>query len=1536
MFASNSFAQVIEPFTQRSSQYSPDVKIYNIKGDFTLIGNSNLTLETYDVDSNNSRNEMIYVDEDGDFSTINSSSATLTFSNENGASPECSNIIYAGLYWTGRAASTVTTIQQRTVKLKGPQDATYRTYVANSNDIKFPGSNNMYAGYVEVTDQLKNNGIGEYWVADIALSEGNGGTTGYYGGWGIVVVYENSKMNWRDVTLFDGYAYVQGSSTLNYQLPVSGFNAVQSGDVNVKLGLMAGEGDKGISGDYFQIIKSANVNDANPNNNAWVSLNHSGNSTNNFFNSSIQTGGNPRNPNVVNNTGLDISMFELNNADKSLISNGQTQTKFRYGSNQDTYIIFNMAMSVDAYIPVSEGVLATNTINGVPPSGSNIVVEPGDVIEYGIEIRNKGTEAIQNAKLVVPIPFTSTYVNPSINYNVYDSNVQQQAPYYDPNEGSTGAIVWELDYIPLNTDLNTLLADITFELRSTEDCSILVNESCEPRIVILGGHIAGEGVVSGNNYSLPLIQGYQENGICQGEPNVEPIAIDIDSAQFIADNCLDITDERRFYFCNSNSSTISLSEVSSQFPPASSFYNEYPVGPSTIQYTNSNPFPATPGIKTYYAVPPGDTTCIYLFTIQVVNITTEPTVNNYTYCVDEVAEPLSGITTNPLYTLYFYPDNNPSTVGQTSFTPPTNTTGEFTYYAAEGFDNNCVGNKVPIQVSVYNDIVITEESTNETCNENNDGTITLTVSGGSGDYSYAWTYNGILDPNINTPNVNNLPAGTYEVTVTDNNTACNANTSITINEPDALASSITSEDVLCNGQAEGSVNLSVTGGTAPYSYNWSNGETTEDLSNIPAGTYNVTVTDDNGCTTTNSVTINEPDALASSLTSEDVLCNGQAEGSVNLTVTGGTPPYSYNWSNGETTEDLSNIPAGTYNVTITDDNGCTTTNSVNINEPDALASSLTSEDVLCNGQAEGSVNLSVTGGTPPYSYNWSNGATTEDLSNIPAGTYNVTVTDDNGCTTTNSVTINEPDALASSLTSEDVLCNGQAEGSVNLSVTGGTPPYSYNWSNGAITEDLNNIPAGTYNVTITDDNGCTTTNSVTISEPTALIASVQSQTTTLCGKEVATATIIASGGTPPYTYLWDNATAETSDTATNLSNTTYNVIITDSKGCTFNLPVTILDACFTIVKAATSNASGCVSEGDQIVYTFTVNNTGEVSISDIVIMDDLLGGNITASLTLAGDTNANNILDPTETWVFTADPYTVTQDDVNAGNITNNVTADGNKPDGSAVLQASDTYVIDATNPDVTLCNDGGISIVKAATSNASGCVSEGDQIVYTFTVNNTGEVSISDIVIMDDLLGGNITASLTLAGDTNANNILDPTETWVFTADPYTVTQDDVNAGNITNNVTADGNKPDGSAVLQASDTYVIDATNPDVTLCNDGGISIVKAATSNASGCVSEGDQIVYTFTVNNTGEVSISDIVIMDDLLGGNITASLTLAGDTNANNILDPTETWVFTANPYTVTQEDVNAGNITNNVTADGNKPDGSAVLQASDTYVIDA
>ena len=252
-----SYSQVRVDFEPRESEFTPGTTVYNIKGDFTMVGNTNLTLVNYGDNTNNSNNDMEFVDADGDIgnSTSNSSSATLTFSDENGAIPECSNIIYAGLYWSGRAnTSNFTDLQRRTIKFKKAGQP-YETLVADANDINYPGDNGMFAGYKEVTTQVRDGGLGEYFVADIALSEGDGGGTGYYGGWGMVVIYENSKMNWRDVTVFDGYAYVRGSATADHTIDVAGFTAVQNGDVNIKLGMMAGEGDVAISGDYFQILR---------------------------------------------------------------------------------------------------------------------------------------------------------------------------------------------------------------------------------------------------------------------------------------------------------------------------------------------------------------------------------------------------------------------------------------------------------------------------------------------------------------------------------------------------------------------------------------------------------------------------------------------------------------------------------------------------------------------------------------------------------------------------------------------------------------------------------------------------------------------------------------------------------------------------------------------------------------------------------------------------------------------------------------------------------------------------------------------------------------------------------------------------------------------------------------------------------------------------------------------------------------------------------------------------------------------------------
>ncbi|MDD4576832.1 MAG: hypothetical protein PHI36_10435 [Bacteroidales bacterium] len=252
------FSQVIVPFTPRTSVYTPTKTIYNIKGDFTMIGNTNLTLANYSNSGSNSES-MTYVDVDSESSTLNSSSAHLQLSSENGADPECSNIVYAGLYWTGRSHnggispqtfqvtknSVTANFDKRSVLLKGPGASNYSTISASASDIYYPNTNHgqMYSTYAEVTDYVKQYGVGEYFVANIALQEGRGGNTGYYGGWGLIVVYENSKMNWRDVIIFDGHAYVAGNITADYSIPISGFNTAQSGDVNMKLGMIAGEGE---------------------------------------------------------------------------------------------------------------------------------------------------------------------------------------------------------------------------------------------------------------------------------------------------------------------------------------------------------------------------------------------------------------------------------------------------------------------------------------------------------------------------------------------------------------------------------------------------------------------------------------------------------------------------------------------------------------------------------------------------------------------------------------------------------------------------------------------------------------------------------------------------------------------------------------------------------------------------------------------------------------------------------------------------------------------------------------------------------------------------------------------------------------------------------------------------------------------------------------------------------------------------------------------------------------------------------------------
>ncbi len=749
-------AQVKVPFTQRTSQYTPSQKIYNIKGDFQMIGNTNLTLQGGAAPDANNYGNMIYVDVDGVSETLNSSSADLTFSTENGANPNCSEVVFAGLYWTGRAhnegnspqtfivnetsknfynnntinsaytlsitsvngpgnhsrehtatytftptnggdavvfkfhtyrispgnwygETTVTVgggtpvilsgslgnhsghlsmdfdtpyvintgtssirvnylykskndntidnsfianasydgkaLNKRKVKLRH-NDGAYEEITATANDIWYPSAEdgNMYAAYAEVTDFVRTKGLGTYTVADIALREGDGGGTGYYGGWGMIVVYQNSKMKWRDVTIFDGYAYVIGG-TASHELPVSGFKAVQNGDVNMKLGLIAGEGDAGIEGDYFHIRNAAD--------NDWVALSHSVNNATNFFNSSVNTGGNPRNPNYVNNTGLDIAMFNIDNSGNQIIANNQTSTKFKYGSTQDTYIISCIAMSIDAYIPEAE---ALNTITQTGGSGSD--PEPGDIIEYKLTIKNQGTEAINNYKMDIPIPYSASFVSCSATYHSILSPLPAQPAYNAP----TNSIVWNIGTLPnpLTTpgiNEQTVLATLTYKLKVTEDCFILSNPNCSPAVVVTG-ESSGVGATSGTDFShIPMIYGYTENGECQGEPITMPPITTIDAVGFLQTHCneagIDYT-TRHFKICDIEG-VVPFNDISPDFPDGSRFWSAIshddddfviPADGAT-EYTVDTHFPADMGNVTYYAIPPGKTKCYWEFTITV-------------------------------------------------------------------------------------------------------------------------------------------------------------------------------------------------------------------------------------------------------------------------------------------------------------------------------------------------------------------------------------------------------------------------------------------------------------------------------------------------------------------------------------------------------------------------------------------------------------------------------------------------------------------------------------------------------------------------------------------------------------------------------------------------------------------------------------------------------------------------------------------------------------------------------------------------------
>ena len=341
-------------------------------------------------------------------------------------------------------------------------------------------------------------------------------------------------------------------------------------------------------------------------------------------------------------------------------------------------------------------------------------------------------------------------------------------------------------------------------------------------------------------------------------------------------------------------------------------------------------------------------------------------------------------------------------------------------------------------------ITLTFSTNTPTCNGATNGAAIVVATGGTpgfNAYTYQWDANA---GSQTTSSATNLAAGTYGVTITDQN-GCIATNTVTVGQPaTAVSASISnSTDVNCTGSNSGSATVAGAGGTAPYTYSWSNGQSGPTASGLAAGSYTATVTDAQGCTATATVQISTIGSLS---VSGNVVNNpssiGASDGSASAAANSGTAPYSYLWSNGQTAATATSLSAGTYGFTITDANGCSGSGSVTLVDPNTnlIVNAVVDSNATCAGGNDGGVSVSVSGGLAPYTYLWSNGATTASISSLTAGTYIVTVTDNLAQTATDTVVILDGPAI--NIVVNDASCNGANDGS--FAANGGNGPYTWN------------------------------------------------------------------------------------------------------------------------------------------------------------------------------------------------------------------------------------------------------------------------------------------------------------------------------------------------------------------------------------------------------------------------------------------------------------------------------------------------------------
>jgi gliding motility-associated-like protein len=488
------------------------------------------------------------------------------------------------------------------------------------------------------------------------------------------------------------------------------------------------------------------------------------------------------------------------------------------------------------------------------------------------------------------------------------------------------------------------------------------------------------------------------------------------------------------------------------------------------------------------------------------------------------------------------------------------------------------------------EIKLTSETVDVKCYGDSTGTAKILPTGGEQPFTYVWDTNKGLQ--IFQKAVQLLP-GFHYVTVTDNR-GCQSKSKISIASPEKLETKMTRSNIACNGEKNGTAQVSVKGGTAPYFFEWNNPTSSKDtlIKNLVSGVYTVKIKDSNSCVIKDSIAIQQPDSLKINLSTTDPKCYGEAKGIAEVKPSGGTTPYTVAWSNGTNGKNIVDDLKGNqpYTVVLTDLRNCKTSQNFTLTYPDSIKASFVIKPSECNGVATGAIKSTISGGKSPYQTAWSgNGisANTPDVINLKSGTYNLEITDANLCKKIYKVEVAEPNPVVINSTVADVKCKGEATGAIKLEIQGGTTPYAYLWQSQQKTKDISGLKAGDFTVTVTDGKGCQYNKSYTVKEPAKALSSSITVIDTLCFGAKGTATIAVSGGTAPYDIVWSNA--EKTAIIKDLIPGKYNTWVSDANNCEFKDSTTLYALGEVTVKLSQTAAS-CfqVSDGkaqiDNIFY----------------------------------------------------------------------------------------------------------------------------------------------------------------------------------------------------------------------------------------------------------------------------------------------------------------------------------------------------------------